>query len=100
MYTFVTHVYAYVYILEDSRWGLSYNHGYAFTTYDSDNDKDSVLNCAVHHHGAWWYRACTFANLNGEYMVPGKSYRQSAFYYAFDHYHSLKSIEMKFRRIH
>jgi hypothetical protein len=42
-----------------------------FTTYDRDLDLDSDFNCAVKKHGAWWYNACSYVNLNGLYVTPG-----------------------------
>lgn len=42
-------------------------HGYPFTTKDQDNDSLSIGNCAVIYKGAWWYRTCTWAKLNGIY---------------------------------
>ncbi|XP_028411120.1 microfibril-associated glycoprotein 4-like [Dendronephthya gigantea] len=44
---------------------LSYNDGMAFSTKDSDNDINLERNCAVDCKGAWWYRGCYHANLNG-----------------------------------
>ena len=38
-----------------------------FSTYDQDHDQDSARNCAEDFQGAWWYRACHDANLNGKY---------------------------------
>ncbi|KAG0717566.1 Ficolin-2 [Chionoecetes opilio] len=35
-----------------------------FSTHDQDNDTYGN-NCAVQFRGAWWYRACHHANLNG-----------------------------------
>ncbi|KAG0715422.1 Ficolin-2 [Chionoecetes opilio] len=35
-----------------------------FSTHDQDNDTYGN-NCAVHYRGAWWYKACYLANLNG-----------------------------------
>ena len=40
---------------------------YGFTTRDNDND-DTRGNCASLSNGGWWYRACGFINLNGEYQ--------------------------------
>jgi ficolin len=44
--------------------------GMYFTTIDEDHDQCSYCNCAVNKHGAWWYKYCHCANLNGLY-VPG-----------------------------
>ena len=41
--------------------------GMAFSTFDKDNDINPG-NCAVIYVGAWWYRSCHAANLNGQYL--------------------------------
>lgn len=45
---------------------LSYHQGRPFSTKDRDNDI-AVTNCALSYKGAWWYKNCHRANLNGKY---------------------------------
>ncbi|XP_010211649.1 PREDICTED: tenascin-N [Tinamus guttatus] len=45
---------------------MTYHHGWKFTTWDRDNDV-ALSNCALTHRGAWWYKNCHLANLNGKY---------------------------------
>ncbi|XP_063426149.1 angiopoietin-related protein 7-like [Mytilus trossulus] len=47
---------------------MTYHSNMPFSTYDRDNDKDSI-NCAAHDtlKGAWWYNACWSSSLNGKY---------------------------------
>lgn len=47
------------------------NNGMQFTTKDKDNDH-WPFNCGERYKGAWWYRRCTFANLNGKYLEGGQ----------------------------
>nr|KAG5701922.1 hypothetical protein BaRGS_014987 [Batillaria attramentaria] len=46
---------------------LSYSRNQSFSTHDADHDTWH-FNCAVDRHGAWWFRNCGYAHLNGEYM--------------------------------
>ncbi|WAR30184.1 FIBA-like protein [Mya arenaria] len=48
-----------------------YHNGMLFSTFDHDHDHWHYSNCAVLEHGAWWYNDCYYANLNGQYDVPG-----------------------------
>ncbi|XP_041847340.1 tenascin-N isoform X3 [Melanotaenia boesemani] len=45
---------------------MTYHQGRPWTTVDSDNDI-SLGNCALTHRGAWWYKNCHLANLNGNW---------------------------------
>ena len=48
---------------------LSLHNGRKFSTIkDVDNDNFSSRNCAQYHHGAWWFKNCLRAHLNGEYF--------------------------------
>ena len=80
---------------EDS--GQSAN-GRKFSTFDYDNDT-WPQNCAVSFHGAWWYKNCHNANLNGKYLNgPHDSRADGVNWYQFKgHYESLKTTEMKIR---
>ncbi|XP_063074993.1 tenascin-N isoform X1 [Engraulis encrasicolus] len=45
---------------------MTYHQGRNFTTMDNDNDI-ALSNCAIMHRGAWWYKNCHLANLNGKF---------------------------------
>ncbi|XP_076601353.1 tenascin-N [Chaetodon auriga] len=45
---------------------MTYHQGRPWTTVDSDNDI-ALSNCALTHRGAWWYKNCHLANLNGNW---------------------------------
>ncbi|XP_051261657.1 tenascin-N isoform X3 [Dicentrarchus labrax] len=45
---------------------MTYHQGRPWTTIDSDNDI-ALSNCALAHRGAWWYKNCHLANLNGNW---------------------------------
>lgn len=57
------------FIIADECWwspgdAMTYHQGQSWTTVDSDNDI-ALSNCALSHRGAWWYKNCHLANLNG-----------------------------------
>ncbi|XP_054985062.1 tenascin-X [Sorex araneus] len=45
---------------------LSYHSGSVFSARDRDPN-NLLISCAVSYRGAWWYRNCHYANLNGLY---------------------------------
>ncbi|XP_067309566.1 tenascin-N [Pseudorasbora parva] len=50
----------------DAGDAMTYHQGGSFSTVDSDNDI-ALGNCALTHQGAWWYKNCHLANLNGKF---------------------------------
>nr|XP_022307971.1 ficolin-2-like [Crassostrea virginica] len=52
---------------------FSYHDNMDFSTFDKDNDKNPVYNCALGRFGGWWYNSCHRANLNGQYGNVNKS---------------------------
>ncbi|XP_019861424.1 PREDICTED: ficolin-2-like, partial [Amphimedon queenslandica] len=83
----------------DAGDGMAYHNGMKFTTYDYDNDTGTG-NCGLICSGAWWYKYCHTANLNGLYLVGSHtSYANGVNWYPFKgFYYSLKTTEMKMRR--
>eukprot|EP00794_Sanderia_malayensis_P019521 gene19521-21451_t len=49
---------------------FSYHNNMQFSTKDKDNEQDS-RHCARTYHGAWWYKKCYYANLNGLHPSKG-----------------------------
>ncbi|XP_075042626.1 tenascin-X isoform X1 [Mixophyes fleayi] len=45
---------------------MSYHNNMIFSTRDRDTQK-RILPCAMSYRGAWWYKNCHYANLNGLY---------------------------------
>ncbi|EDO30507.1 predicted protein, partial [Nematostella vectensis] len=76
---------------------MTYSNGIAFSTKDRDNDPQSSKNCVVLHKGAWWYRNCHSANLNGMYHGGGSYANKVSWYVWLGHDYSLKRTEMKTR---
>ncbi|XP_052072478.1 fibrinogen-like protein 1 [Mytilus californianus] len=74
------------------------HNGMQFSTYDRDNDKRSLNNCAVHYRGGWWYSDCFESNLNGRYYTEGQHndlFRRNGIQWNSIHYNSsLKFVEM------
>ena len=83
------------FILGDS---LSYHNNQQFSTKDRDNDKWSIVNCAVARHGAWWYGRCSFSNLNGKYFRGRRKTQDCIVWIHWKHIiYCLKGVKMKIR---
>jgi ficolin len=78
---------------------MSYHNNCQFTSKDSDND-DSDRNCAQYFIGAWWYKSCCCANLNGVYPNGGytKFSRGLIWNNCRNDKYSLNNVVMKIRR--
>jgi len=75
--------------------------GSQFSTPDHDNDRFSKYSCAQRYKGAWWYNACHWSNLNGQYLNGShKSYGDGVNWRKWRGYkYSLKITEMKIKGI-
>ena len=49
------------------------HNGQRFSTYDNDNDRARITNCAAHagdgDNGGWWYNDCAHIILNNKYLA-------------------------------
>ena len=78
---------------------VDYMHnGMPFSTLDRDND-DWSGNCANKYKGGWWYNNCFAANLNGEYLGLSGNEWKGVVWYTWKEKQSLKSTQMKMRRV-
>ena len=68
-----------------------------FSTKDRDNDQNGGK-CATARQGGWWYKSCTWVNLNGLFAGSRKSNKSYCTWYKYDSWYSLKSTDMKVRR--
>ena len=76
---------------------LAYHNGMKFSTKDRDNDQHTSLNCSNTWQGAWWYKYCTYSNLNGLYH-SGVIGSQGVGWFTFlNNWVSLKFAQMKLR---
>ena len=71
-----------------------------FSTWDVRNDVHPTFSCAEKYHGAWWFKRCFDAHLNGEYL--GGQHNQQAHGIVWDAFkglkYSYKVAEMKVGR--
>ena len=77
---------------------LTYHLGQKFSTRDQDNDKDLSGSCAVRHKGAWWFKLCYAAHLNGVYFQNGRIDHTGVVWHSWKKsFYSLKFTEMKIK---
>ncbi|XP_067259872.1 microfibril-associated glycoprotein 4-like [Chanodichthys erythropterus] len=81
---------------------LTYHNGMKFSTYDKDQDTWSN-NCAKSFLGAFWYKACHYANPNGVYLGGEDptiyAIGNGWYHWKKSHAVGLKSISMKIKRV-
>ena len=66
---YTLHVNGYTGTLHDA---LKPHNRQKFSTFDSDNDGHSTVNCASWFFGGWWFFNCHENHLNGKYYSGGK----------------------------
>ena len=78
---------------------LAYSNGMQFTTKDRDNDQRSGMNCASssYRHGAWWYKGCSYSNLNGLYRSGLDGWNGVQWHHFLSNNITLKFAQMKLR---
>ncbi|XP_049549364.1 angiopoietin-1-like [Anopheles darlingi] len=71
--------------------------GMKFSSKDRDNDV-STFHCAKDFEGAWWYKGCTRANLNGRY-INEIDYRSMSWYFFKTNWQGLSYSRMMIREL-
>ncbi|XP_060710999.1 microfibril-associated glycoprotein 4-like [Hemiscyllium ocellatum] len=76
---------------------LAYHNGRMFSTFDRNHQ--APLNCAQKCCGAFWYKSCHTANLNGLYLKGPHSFYAIGIHWATwtGYYYSLRATAMKMR---
>ncbi|XP_062121225.1 fibrinogen-like protein 1 isoform X7 [Drosophila sulfurigaster albostrigata] len=72
--------------------GMRYNENMKFSTFDHDNDKNDYDNCAAYFKSGWWYKSCSYCNLNAPYG-PLLRWWDKSYKYIFN----LKEVKMLIR---
>uniref|UniRef100_A0A6I8RZD6 Ficolin-1-like n=1 Tax=Xenopus tropicalis TaxID=8364 RepID=A0A6I8RZD6_XENTR len=86
------------YVAGDAGDSMSYSNYSKFTTKDRDNDMYEGK-CADIDRGAWWYKICYNANLNGFYHLAQNYNIDSICWLSLGSYYSFKFTEMKMRPV-
>ncbi|PIK35502.1 putative veficolin-1-like isoform X2, partial [Apostichopus japonicus] len=78
---------------------LEENLSIPFSTFDKDSDKYRKGNCAIKHHGAWWYKKCSLAHLNADYYAANGSESSIRWRELPGNETNIKYVEMKVRPV-
>jgi len=74
-----------------------------FSTKDRDNDavlSGKCAHCARCEEGAWWYKSCSYSNLNGRYLAGDSDSLVGITWSSFKgSFYSVRRAEMKIRPI-
>ncbi|XP_078090793.1 microfibril-associated glycoprotein 4-like isoform X2 [Mustelus asterias] len=78
---------------------LAYHNGLKFSTFDKNHQ--GPFNCAQNNSGAFWYKSCHTANLNGLYLKGSHPSYANGVHWATwtGYYYSLKATAMKMRPV-